>query len=73
MTTTKRLLKRISELERQAQQQMILDYPLGKQVSWSHGSRDRGGEIVGHGWGLRVQILSIGRRMQWVYVSRLHQ
>lgn len=73
MTRTKKIMKRIADLEAQAREQMCIDYPIGRHVSWSHGAHDRMGEIIRHAGALRVLVRSIGKREQWIYVSRLHQ
>ena len=73
MNKTKTLLDKISKLGSQADAQMIIDYPIGRHVSWSHGRHDRGGEIIMHGYGHRVKIRSIGQREMWVSVTRIHQ
>lgn len=72
MTRTKMLMAQAAKARDAAEAQMPVDYPIGRQVSWTHGAHDRGGEVIRHGYGLRVQVRSIGKREYWIDVHRLH-
>jgi len=70
---TKQYIEQMNRASFAANEEVRIDYPLGRQVSWTHGKHDRGGEVIDHGRNLSVKIRTIGQREVWIDVRRIHQ
>lgn len=51
MTKTKKLLAAARLKQREAARQMEIDYPIGFEVSWTHGEHIRRGQVESYGYG----------------------
>jgi hypothetical protein len=73
VTKTKQLLDKAVLIRHEAGKQMEIDYPIGMEVTWSHGNQLRRGKIESYAYGAAIFVRTVRNARVHMEITKVRE